>query len=112
MKRFTVSRDATRWLDGVWYAAIAAIGLYALYTAVAYIATELGWSDVWHVCVLTFYTLLRVVVLMTLASVDLGADQRLGGLAAALGGGGAAAGAVPGRLSRSICCSARRSAWC
>jgi NitT/TauT family transport system permease protein len=69
VKRFTVSRDATRWIDGIWYAAIAAIGLYALYTAVAYIATELGWADVWHVCVLTFYTLLRVVILLTLASV-------------------------------------------
>ena len=66
--RFAVGGDATRWLDGVWYALVAVIGLYALYSTVAYIASELGWSDVWQVCVLTFYTFLRVVVLMALAS--------------------------------------------
>ncbi len=68
VKRFTVGRNTTRWLDGAWYAAISVIGLYALYSAVSYIATELGWSDVLTVCVLTFYTFVRVVALMALAS--------------------------------------------
>jgi NitT/TauT family transport system permease protein len=66
-KRFG-TRRTTFWLDLLWYAAVAAISLYALYTAIAFIATELGWSDVWEAAVLTLYTLTRVVVLMALAS--------------------------------------------
>ena len=67
-------------------------------SVVAYVATELGWPDVGEVSLLTFYTLLRVVVLMALATVVLGADQRLDRTAAALGRGDAADRAVSRRL--------------
>jgi NitT/TauT family transport system permease protein len=69
VKRFTGVGNGRRWLDGVWYAVIAIVAADALYTAVTFIASELGWSDVWTVCLLTFYTLLRVVALMALATV-------------------------------------------
>ena len=68
VKRLVNTRAARRGLDVVWYAGIAAVALYGLYSVVAFIATELGWSDVAEVFVLTFYTLARVVVLMALAS--------------------------------------------
>jgi NitT/TauT family transport system permease protein len=63
------SRGASLALDVVWYALIAVLSVYALYSVVAYVATELGWADVGEVSLLTLYTLLRVVVLMALASV-------------------------------------------
>jgi NitT/TauT family transport system permease protein len=63
------SATASRAIDVLWVALIAVVGIYAAWSAVAYVATELGWSDVGDVFVLTFYTLLRVVVLMALASV-------------------------------------------
>ena len=63
------SKRATQALDFVWYAVVGAVSLYALYTAIAFIATELGWSDVLEVFWLTLITLIRVVVLMALASV-------------------------------------------
>ena len=42
--------------------------IWALWSVVAYIGTELSWPDVGDVALLTFYTLLRVVVLMAIAS--------------------------------------------
>jgi NitT/TauT family transport system permease protein len=63
------SKRATQTLDFVWFAAVAAVAVYAIYSIFAYVSTELGWSDVGRVFVLTFYTLLRVVILMALASV-------------------------------------------
>jgi NitT/TauT family transport system permease protein len=62
------SKGASIALDVVWYAAVAAVAAYALYSVYAYIATELGWSDVGEVLALTLYTLLRVVALMALAT--------------------------------------------
>ena len=46
----------------------------------------------------------RVVVLIALASLDLGADRRVGRHASARRAGRAADRAVPGRLSRQLCC--------
>jgi NitT/TauT family transport system permease protein len=63
------SRRASLALDFVWYAAIAAVAVYALHSVIAFIASELGWADVSEVLLLTLYTLLRVVFLMALASV-------------------------------------------
>jgi NitT/TauT family transport system permease protein len=68
VKTFT-SKRTTQILDFVWYAGVAAVAVYALYSAVSYIATELGWADVLQVLTLTLITLLRVVILMALASV-------------------------------------------
>ena len=68
--------------------------LWALWSVVAYVATELSWPDVGEVTLLTFYTLLRVIALMALATVVLGADQRLDRPEAALGRSGSADRAV------------------
>ena len=68
-KTFVTSRNASLALDFVWYAAVAVVAAVAIYSVVAYIATELGWSDVGEVVLLTFYTLLRVVCLMALATI-------------------------------------------
>jgi NitT/TauT family transport system permease protein len=60
---------ASRILDVAWIVVVAAMALWALWSVVAYVATELGWPDVVDATVLTFYTLLRVVALMALATI-------------------------------------------
>jgi len=52
----------------LWLAVIAVVSIYAAWSLIAFVATELGWSDVGEVVLLTFYTLLRVIVLMALAT--------------------------------------------
>lgn len=53
----------------VWDAIIAAVVFYALWTLGHFISTEVGWSEVGRVFVLGLYTLLRVMLLLVLASV-------------------------------------------
>jgi NitT/TauT family transport system permease protein len=60
---------ASRILDVAWIAVVAVIALWALWSVVAYVGTELSWPDVANATTLTFYTLLRVVALMALATV-------------------------------------------
>ena len=60
---------ASRLLDGVWYAIIGLLTAFALWEVVAYVGASLPWSEALHVCLLTTYTLIRVVVLMALATV-------------------------------------------
>ncbi|HEY1940929.1 MAG TPA: ABC transporter permease subunit [Roseiarcus sp.] len=55
--------------DVLWVAILAAGALWGLWSVVAYIGKELSWPDVVEAIVLTSYTLVRVVVLMALASV-------------------------------------------
>ncbi|WP_431276869.1 ABC transporter permease [Variovorax ureilyticus] len=52
----------------VWDATIAAAVLLAVVWLVRFIHAEVGWSEVVHVFVLGFYTLLRVLVLIALAA--------------------------------------------
>ncbi|WP_162566956.1 ABC transporter permease [Variovorax sp. SRS16] len=52
----------------VWDAAIAAGVLLAVVWLARFIHTEVGWSEVAHVFLLGFYTLLRVLVLIALAA--------------------------------------------
>jgi NitT/TauT family transport system permease protein len=60
---------ASRLIDVVWIVAVVAVSLWALWTVVQYIGTELSWSDALDVVWLTFITLIRVVVLIALASI-------------------------------------------
>jgi NitT/TauT family transport system permease protein len=60
---------ASRLLDATWIAVVAAAALWALWTVVRYVGTELSWDDALNVVGLTCITLLRVVILMALASV-------------------------------------------
>jgi NitT/TauT family transport system permease protein len=60
---------ASRAIDIAWVGVLAVAAALAIWSVVSYIATELGWSDLLEVIVLTFYTLLRVIVLMAIASI-------------------------------------------
>ena len=64
----TPKPGASRVLDGVWYLAVGLLTMAALWEVVAYVDASLPWSEALHVCLLTTYTLIRVVVLMALAS--------------------------------------------
>ena len=62
------ARGPSRIVDALFILAIVAIAVWAARLTISYIATELNWSEVGRVFVLTFYTLIRVVVLMALAT--------------------------------------------
>ena len=75
----------------IWDAVIAAVVFYSLWTLFHFIHTEVGWSEVGHVFVLGFYTMLRVVVLIFLAAliwipvgVWIGLNPRIAGRAQAI----------------------------
>ncbi len=59
---------ASRILDAVWIAVVVAVAVWAGWLTVQYIATEVSWDEVGHVFVLTVYTLIRVFLLIVLAS--------------------------------------------
>jgi NitT/TauT family transport system permease protein len=56
-------------IDAIWIVIIVAAAAWAAWLTISYIATELNWDEVGHVVLLTFYTLIRVIVLMALATV-------------------------------------------
>jgi len=62
------AQDPSRIVDALFILAIVAIAVWAAWLTISYIATELNWSEVGRVFVLTFYTLIRVVLLMALAT--------------------------------------------
>jgi NitT/TauT family transport system permease protein len=63
------SPTASRAMDTLWILIIIAISVWGVWSVVSYIGAELNWSSALEVLILTFYTLLRVVVLMTLATI-------------------------------------------
>ncbi|MBN9234100.1 MULTISPECIES: ABC transporter permease [Phyllobacteriaceae] len=58
----------SRLVDRLWIGLIAAGAAYAAYVSISYLRTGIGWSDVPVVVGDAFITLLRVIVLMTLAT--------------------------------------------
>ena len=62
------SAAVSRIIDAIWILVILAVTLWALWSVVAFVSTELSWPDVVRATILTFYTLIRVVVLMAIAS--------------------------------------------
>jgi NitT/TauT family transport system permease protein len=60
--------QSSRLLDAVWILIILAVALWAAWVTITYISTEVGWDEVIHVLILTTYTLIRVLVLIFLAS--------------------------------------------
>jgi NitT/TauT family transport system permease protein len=56
-------------VDRIWIAVVVAFTAYSLWAIYIYVAKELVWSEVGRVVVLGLITLLRVVVLIALASV-------------------------------------------
>ncbi len=61
-------KHITRVVDYLWAAVVLAVVAWAGYRVVAYVSQAMGWSDVWHVLWLGLLTLLRVMVLILLAS--------------------------------------------
>jgi NitT/TauT family transport system permease protein len=59
---------SSRLLDVAWYAIVAAVAAYCVWQVVDFISTELAWSDVWEVFLLSAVTMLRVALLIMLAS--------------------------------------------
>jgi NitT/TauT family transport system permease protein len=68
-KRPAPSPTASRLIDIGWIIVIVAVAAWALWSVVSYIGTELSWGDVGNVFLLTLFTLLRVIVLMALATI-------------------------------------------
>jgi NitT/TauT family transport system permease protein len=68
-RRDNDSGEPSRIVDALWILVIVAAAAWAAWLTVSYIATELSWDEVGRVFVLTFYTLVRVVALMALATV-------------------------------------------
>jgi NitT/TauT family transport system permease protein len=66
--RSSSSDEPSRLVDAIWILIIVAVAAWAAWLTISYIATELNWDEVVHVFVLTFYTFIRVIVLMLLAS--------------------------------------------
>jgi NitT/TauT family transport system permease protein len=62
------SQEPSRLLDAIWILIIIAVAAWGAWLTISYIATELSWDEVAHVFVLTFFTLIRVVLLMLLAT--------------------------------------------
>ena len=67
--RSSSSDEPSRFIDAIWILIVIAVAAWAAWLTITYIATELNWDEVLHVFVLTFYTLIRVIVLMALATV-------------------------------------------
>ena len=58
----------TRLWDAIFGLCVAAAGIYAIWAIVTYVAADLSWRDVGEALVLGLITLLRVMVLMAIAS--------------------------------------------
>jgi NitT/TauT family transport system permease protein len=59
---------ASKVIDALWFLVIAAVAAYGIYAIVTFVGSELGWGDVLEACLLTFYTFLRVIAMMALAT--------------------------------------------
>jgi NitT/TauT family transport system permease protein len=59
---------SSRAVDVAWYAIVAGGAAYCVWQVVDFISTELSWSDVGEVFLLSAITMLRVVLLIVLAS--------------------------------------------
>jgi NitT/TauT family transport system permease protein len=62
------AQGPSRIVDALFILVVVAVAVWAAWLTISYIATELNWSEVGRVFVLTFYTLIRVILLMALAT--------------------------------------------
>ena len=56
-------------IDLVWYVVVAVTTIYVAWRIIDFIDAELGWGDLLEVLTLGFYTLIRVVILIIVATV-------------------------------------------
>ena len=66
--RREASADSSKVLDRAWLALILAIGAWAMWTAVGYLGQSLSWADAWDPLERGLVTLLRVTLLIAVAS--------------------------------------------
>ena len=92
------SQVPSRLIDALWILIVIAVAAWAAWLTVSYIATGANWDEVAHVFLLTTYTLIRVIVLMALATVVWVPISVWVGLEAPLGGSRSADRPVPRRL--------------
>jgi NitT/TauT family transport system permease protein len=59
----------SRVIDALFILVVLAVAAWGLWLTISYIATEVNWDEALHVVVLTTYTLIRVALLMLLATV-------------------------------------------
>jgi len=59
---------SSRVIDVAWYAIVAAVAAYCVWQVVEFVSAELTWSDLWEVFLLSAATMLRVAILIALAS--------------------------------------------
>jgi NitT/TauT family transport system permease protein len=57
-----------RLLDILWFLLIGLASLWAVWLIVDYVRQELAWSDLWRSIIYTLFTMARVIVMMTLAT--------------------------------------------
>ena len=62
------SRTRQAFGDWLWYSVVAAATAYAVWSAARFVSASLGWSDLWTVVGLGAITLLRVALLIGLAT--------------------------------------------
>ncbi len=67
--RREVRAGTNKMLDRAWLALILAIGAWAMWTAITYLGRSLSWSDAWDPLARGLVTLLRVTLLIAVASV-------------------------------------------
>jgi NitT/TauT family transport system permease protein len=67
-RRSATHSEPSRWVDALWLAALAVVLVWAVTKIVGYIAADLRWGDLWQALGLGLITLVRVAVLMALAS--------------------------------------------
>jgi len=68
-RRPALSATTSRLIDVIWILLILAGAAWALWSVATFVGTELTGYDVWNVFVLTSITLLRVLVLMAVATI-------------------------------------------
>jgi NitT/TauT family transport system permease protein len=64
----TMRKQPSRWIDLLFFAVLAVVLALALWRIVVFVSAGLSWGDLGQAVLLGFYTLIRVVVLMTVAS--------------------------------------------
>jgi NitT/TauT family transport system permease protein len=62
------NREPSRVVDGIWYLLIAALVAFTAWKVVGFISGTLHWSDLGTAVLMGAYTMLRVIVLMTIAA--------------------------------------------
>jgi NitT/TauT family transport system permease protein len=68
MTRIQVKRPPSRAADIAWGGVLAVAVAFALWKIIAYVSASLTWGDLGEACLLGVYTMIRVIVLMILAT--------------------------------------------